>query len=58
MEARFADLLLLNDNICRFGRRQSVDSGSIKEYIVTTRKTSERFHRINDAYFFLISNTK
>lgn len=29
-EARFADLLLLNDKICRFGRRQSVDSA--KEY--------------------------
>lgn len=26
-EARLADLLLLNDKICRFGRRQSVDSG-------------------------------
>lgn len=30
-EARLADLLLLNDKICRFGRRQSVDSGKNKE---------------------------
>lgn len=33
-EARLADLLLLNDKICRFGRRQSVDSGKKQQGIM------------------------
>lgn len=40
-EARLADLLLLNDKICRFGRRQSVDSGKkTTRNNVTTRTPS------------------
>lgn len=39
-EARLADLLLLNDKICRFGRRQSVDSGKKTTNNVTTRTPS------------------